>query len=528
MSNARNIFVKTTRVLSALLLVLLISPRAFFASDRGFNKPGDSLRQAEIEKTLFIASGVQSKVLRIGLVDCILYSLKNNKDILIKKIEPKLRKDDIEIARAAFEPTLTSEFNIHDETEIASSILQGADKFNSQDTTFNIGVSGKLTTGTKYNVEFLNERYKSDSSYQIYNPYYATEPKVTITQPLFRSFGAAVNTADIMVARNNQKASEEGFINTVMDIVSKAKTAYYNYIFYLEKYSIDRLSHERARDLVEINKARYAKGLISSVDLLETEAAAAQREKAVLSAEASLKKAEDDLKLVIGLVDDPEVWNAQIELIDKPEFIRREVDLLKSLKDAFQYRPDYKAGKINLESHDIKIMAEKNTLLPIIDLVGSLGLNGLGQDYQSALGKSNSNYQDWSAGVKVSIPWGGAERAKYDQRKLEKAQALLAFKQLEQNIILEVRDKVRLTKTQYRQVEVAKLSREKEIQNYEAQKERYATGHVSTHDILDYQDKLSQSELDYVQALIDYNIALINLDKSAGLTLAKNDVKIEE
>jgi outer membrane protein TolC len=77
-------------------------------------------------------------------------------------------------------------------------------------------------------------------------------------------------------------------------------------------------------------------------------------------------------------------------------------------------------------------------------------------------------------------------------------------------------------------VDVAKLSKEKETQNYEAQKERYAAGQVSTHDMLDYQDKLSQAELDYVKALIDYNIALINLDKSRGLTLVKNDIKLEE
>jgi outer membrane protein TolC len=45
---------------------------------------------------------------------------------------------------------------------------------------------------------------------------------------------------------------------------------------------------------------------------------------------------------------------------------------------------------------------------------------------------------------------------------------------------------------------------------------------------LDYQDKLAQAELDYINALVEYNIALIDLDKSQGLTLAKNDIKLEE
>ena len=285
---------------------------------------------------------------------------------------------------------------------------------------------------------------------------------------------------------------------------------------------------ERAQNLLEINKARYQKGLISSVDLLETEAAAAQREKAVLAADTLLKRAEDELKLVTNLVDDPEVWNARIELIDRPEFNVTQVELLQCLKDAFAYRPDYYSAKIDLQSRDIKIISAKNALLPTVDLTGSFGLNGLDKSYQDALGKVNSDYTDWEAGVKFSIPWGTGDRAKYDQRKLEKGQALLLFKRLEQNIILEVRDKVRLVKARKQHVDVAKLSKEKETQNYEAQQDRYAAGQVSTHDMLDYQDKLAQAELDYINALVEYNIALIDLDKSQGLTLAKNDIKLEE
>jgi outer membrane protein TolC len=163
-----------------------------------------------------------------------------------------------------------------------------------------------------------------------------------------------------------------------------------------------------------------------------------------------------------------------------------------------------------------------------VDLVGSFGLNGLGKDYQDAVENTDSEHKDLSLGFKVSLPWGGSERAKFDQRKLEKAQALLSFKRLEQNIILEVRDKVRAVETQKQQVAAAKLSKDKEGQNYQAQKERYAAGQASTHDMLDYQDKLSQAELDYVKALIDYNTAIINLDKSEGLTLVKNNVKLEE
>ncbi|MFH1857459.1 MAG: TolC family protein [Candidatus Omnitrophota bacterium] len=485
-------------------------------------------RRMEIEKALFMAAGSQERVLKIGLVDCIAYALKNNSEIKIKRIEPKLKEKEIQIAKAAFEPTLSVDYTVHDNTETSTSTLYpGTSKTNDSD--FSAALSGTLPTGTEYDIEFLTERYKSSVSTQTPNPYYSAEPKITITQPLFRDFGALVKGADIIIAQNNKQSSVENFKDTVMETITSTKTAYYNYLYYLENDTLLRISLERAQNLWSINKARYEKGLISSVDLLETEAALVAREKALLSAEANLRKAEDDLKLITNLVDDPEAWNAALELIDANlEFKEEKADLLESLKNAFRHRPDYHAQKIDLKNRDIKITTAKNALFPTLDLKGSFGLNGLGSDYQEAIEKIDADDKDWSVGLTFSLPWGGEDRAKFDQRKLEKAQALIALKRLEQHIILEVRDKVRAVDIQRRQLEASKLSKEKEQKNYEAQKERYAAGEVSTHDMLDYQERLAQAELDEIKALIDYQTALIRLDQSEGLTLVKNDVTLEE
>lgn len=517
--------------MNPIIVIILINLILFFSVLKaGQADIGKEERAGQIEKTLFIASANQDKVLKIGLVDCILYALKSNTDILIKRIDPKLKEDDIKKAKADFEPTLDVEYSLADKSVISYSSLEGLNTnvSKTRDINANAGISGKTVTGTEYDVDFLTERYASSSSFQSINPYYSAEPKITITQPLFRGAGIIVNKADIIIAQNNKLESEKNFTFTVMDIITKAMSAYYTYIFALENYNIDKLSLERASDLLEINKIRYSKGIISSVDLLETEAAVAQRQKNLLATESFIKKAEDDLKFVTNLIDDPEVWNARIELLDKPRLKKEDADLFESLKDSFEYRPDYQAELIDLKNRDIRIKVAKNALFPTLDLTGSFGLNGLSEDYKNAIKKIDSNYKDWGVGVKFSFPWGGFERADYDQKKLEKARALVSLKRLEQKIILEVRDKVRETKIQHQQVEVSEIYHEKEVQNYQAQQERYVSGHVSTHDMLDYQDKLSQSELDYVQALVDYNIALIDLDKSVGLTLVKNGVKLEE
>ena len=510
------------KILSLITLCFFVCFPVYLLAETTENE-----QQMVFNKEAFIKSAKQKRVLRIGLVDCIAYALKNNSEIKIKDIEPKLKEDDVKIGRADFEPTFSADYMLKDSSaESVSSAYP--EVFKNRDIDFNVGVSGKLISGTEYDIDFFNERYGSNLTTYRINPYYTIKPKITITQPLFRDFGMLVNRADITIAQNNKQASVASFKDRVMDVVRKTKIVYYNCIYCLESYFIAESSLARAKALLRINKARYAKGLVSSIDLLEAETATAQREKGLIFAESNLKKAEDDLKLITNLIDDPQVWDAQLELIDKPGFELREVKLTEALENAFSFRPDYQSQKIDLLNRNIKIKVAENTLLPTVDLSGSFGLNGLGKDYQEAVDKVDLDYRDWSVGIKFSLPWGGGERAKYDQRKLEKAQALIAFKRLEQNIILEVRNKVREIDIQYRQVQAATILKEKESKNYKAQKERYAIGQISVHNILDYQERMAEAELDYIKALIDYNIALIELDKAEGLTLVKNDIILEE
>jgi outer membrane protein TolC len=507
-------------VLIVILLALTLRPSPA-AEEKG------DVGDAALIREAFIKSAAQQKVLRIGLLDCIAYALRKNNDIRIARIEPKLKSDDVRIAQSAFEPTLNAEYTLHDTTTESTNIFFPKDS-KIRDINFNAALSGKLQTGAEYSLDFLNQRYRSNADISSINPYYSVEPILTVTQPLLRDFGITVNRADIIIAKNNWKQSEEAFRNTAMDVISQAKNAYYTYCYAIEAYAIAEIYLNLARDLMDINKARYGKGLVSSVDLLETEAAVAEREKLLITAENNLKASEDNLKYVTNLVDDPELWNARLELIDMPAFTVEKVDLVQSITDAFEYRPDYIAKKLDLKNRDITIIVKKNALFPTLDAVGSFGLNGLDNNYANALDKVNKHFPDWSVGGTLTIPWGMGDRAKYDQAKLEKARAILDLQRIEQKIILQVRDKVREVDIQFRTERAAREAKDKEEQNYDAQKERYSAGQVSTHDMIDYQEKVSRARLDHMKAIVDYNIALINLDKEVGLTLVKNNVRLEE
>lgn len=490
--------------------------------------PADLAPSTGFNRTAYLAGARTNVVLRIARVDCIAYALKNNFAIKITRLQPQIRQDDERIARSAFDPSLTAEAMLQDTVELSPNLIMGTNLSLTRTTDFNAGVGGKLWTGARYDLGVDANKLKTSSPAQIINPAYSFEPTATLTQPLLRGAGIAVNRAGIVIAQNNLQISEKNFRDAAMDIISRTLAAYYDLYYTRALYSIEADTLERTRQLLEINRKRYAKGLISSVDALETETAVAERQKRVIAAEAAMQTAEDALKLVTNLTEDPALWNARVELLEEPALSLQRIDLLQSLERAFENRPDYQAMKLALANREIQIQVTRNGLLPTVDLVGSFGLNGLGEDMQDAMNEANLDYKDWLVGVRLTVPWGRGDRAKYDKSKLEKMQAILELKRLEQEIVFAIRNRARDVDIQYRQTEAAQSALKMESQNYDAQHERYAAGQVSTHDILDYQNRLASARLDYIKAMIDYQVTLIRLDQAEGVTLAKNNITLEK
>jgi len=108
----------------------------------------------------------------------------------------------------------------------------------------------------------------------------------------------------------------------------------------------------------------------------------------VIFAEYDVAKAQDNLKLVTNLIDDPDVWNARIELVDRPDFKLEQVDLAGIAQKRLYLPPGLQHRQIDLKNRDIKITQAKNELFPQLTYRQPSRLNG-GEDYGAAVGKSS-------------------------------------------------------------------------------------------------------------------------------------------
>lgn len=512
----------------AVVSCSIVAFAGFSGEARGAQMPDDV---TSFDKNAFIASASYTTELRIGMADCVAMALKNNSDILVKKISPLIEEANVLTQRGRFDPQFYFDGSVDENFDISDSPLFSPSPSKMRIGSFDFGLEQKWTTGTTTAIELLNTRTMSNSNrlYQSFKPAYDSEAQVTVVQPLLKGAGIIVNKADYLIAKNNKKKSDQELIKDVIRVITDVKKAYYAYQYAQGQYGVAQTSLTRVKDLHNINTEKYAKGLASDIDVIESESEVARFESALLQAENTMSSSEDELKFATNLIDDPKFWNARILLLDDVTCDKRDFDLVKCILAAFDHRPDYEAGKLDLKNRELSVIYYRNGTLPTVDLTGSYGLNGLASTYEKDLGHIGSgHYRDWSAGVSARIPFFNDDaKGKFDKATYEKRQALIAFQRLEQKIILEVRNAWRDVDIKYRIVLATEKSKIAEERNYQAQEIRFRAGLVSTLDIVTYQERLARAQVNYIKAVIDYNISLLELSKAQGTTLIEDRITID-
>jgi outer membrane protein TolC len=172
---------------------------------------------------------------------------------------------------------------------------------------------------------------------------------------------------------------------------------------------------------------------------------------------------------------------------------------------------------------------DNNQLYPSLDLVGSYGYNGAGQEFGDTFNQlKQANQPFWSYGAQFSMPLSnvGARNAqKADKVTLK--QLLLQLKQKEQGVMVEIDNAVKQAQSSYQSVEATKQARIYAEAALDAEQKKYAVGKSTTFTVLQLQKNLTQARSDEIRSLADYNEALANLAAKEGSTLERDGIKIE-
>ncbi len=477
----------------------------------------------------FVCYAETEDQISFSLQECISITLKSNINIQLQSISPKIQDASIMMAKGGLDPSLTLSpgYTKSDEPSLA---ISGVETRSGNSQSFSVGITDPIFTGTRYSISLSSNRSESNSNPQTLNPAYRSGLAFTVTQPLLEGFGTTINRASIMIAENNKVSSVLRFKLQLIKSLSDAQSAYWELVYAIANLNAQQLALKQAQELLNINQKRRELGKASLSDVLQAQAAVASREADVIAAEDYVRSSEDSLKRITNIVQDELKWNKRIIPVDLPSYEEINVALDESIKSALSKRAEYLQAKLEIQNSDINIKVASNQKLPVLDLEGSLKLNGLGKNSGDPFSQvSKAEYPSWSTSLALRMPIGGKTgKGSLIKSKLEKEQKLLALKDLEQQIVTEVRGTVRKLDTDKKRIEATIKAEEFAKQVLETETKKYELGLSTSYDLLQFQANLATATKNRLRAVIDYRKSVISYYQSIGTTLENLGIEINE
>lgn len=471
-------------------------------------------------------TNASANVRQMSLQDCIQLALKHNLDLQIDRYNPKISLYDLRAGYGAYDPS----FNLsgrHDHNESGVQLF-GTNQLGpaiTDDNSFNSSIGGALPWGTTYSLGTGNAII---DSYGTHGENSSGSVDISGTQPLLKNFLIDQSRLTIRVAKNRLKYSEQTLKLQIMQTITTLEQGYCDLIYYRENLVVQQKAVELAERLVVENKKKLEVGTLAPLDLQSAEAQAASSRAAVIAAQSQLGTQE---RVVKQLITDryPEWAKVILEPTGKLTAPRPVVNLQDSWSKGLSRRPEMVQAKLDVERAGIQLKYAKNQLLPELDVFGTFGYNGAGQEFSDALnGIQRINRPYYTYGGKVTVPLANTTaRNNYRAGKATLEQVVLGLKKLEESVMISIDNDIGTLRANFDQVQATRAAREYEESALDAEQKKLENGKSTTYTVLQVQRDLTSARGSEIQALDTYNKSLSQLSIDEGTTLDRLGIDFE-
>ncbi|MFH0793573.1 MAG: TolC family protein, partial [bacterium] len=463
----------------------------------------------------------------LTLEDVLYKTLSNNLNIRIEDYSRKVSQDEVSAQKGIYDLLLTLKYVFNAAKAQTNSAFSGAPVLSTRSGSFEASLKQLLPLGTNLTLFFDHVRNTSNSAFSGFNPVYNSAATLSINQPLLKNFGPKVTNQQITIARNNEEIAQEQFRQQVMDQMKAALNAYWDLVFAVNNVEVQKLSLARANDLLRINQIKFDAGVLPSTDVLQAKAQVASFGQAVIQAESQVQTQQDQLKRLMNVADTNAEWRANLVPTEKPYYYEQKLDEDQFIEEALQLRPEVRKSDIDLRIRELNKDVAWNQRLPELNLFGSYGRTGLaGSSDRSLDFLEDSEFDNYSAGAELIYPLQNREgRYRYRQAVKKVEQGIVMKEDTIKQVTLEVRQAMRSVQTNRKQIDVTKSSVEFEAAKLDAEQRRYEVGATTSFELLNFQEDLASAEVSRLQAVVNYNKSLIELDRSRGTLLDRYGIR---
>jgi outer membrane protein TolC len=500
------------------------------------------------------AAGQNRPVVALSLDDAVKFALDRNLDIAVARLNPEINDISVMSIKSVYRPSLTSTLSTQSTTTPANSALAGSNTPGEAVvaglTTYNGGIAQSVPWGGgSLAVTLNNNKSTTTSANTLFNPSYNTAWSGVYTQPLLKNFQIDSTRRSIQVTKINRDISDVQLRATITNTVSNVREAYWNYVFAVQSVDVAQQSVQLADQLVKDNQTRVDVGTMAPIDVITAQsqaAAARQNLAAVLQTrdtnELALKR------LVVSGTEDPN-WNVKLDPIDRPDFVPEQIDVEAAVRRALSQRTDLEVARKDVQMNDVTLKYLRDQMKPQADFIGTYGLTGLGgtQLLKSGTNINNStiigtvpggyadslstlfrnDYPRWTAQVNLSYPIGlSAQQASVARARVQQNQVQAQVKQLELQVATDVTNAAINVRSGIERVQAAQAARELAQKTMEAEQSKFEVGMSTNYNVILTQRDLATAQSNELQAVLNYRIALVELERLQQTTLTTSNITV--
>lgn len=483
-------------------------------------------------------------VVKCNLIEIARKAFDKNPNVLRSSLAIRSAEGDLQIQRSAFDVNSFSELLLRNN----QNTLVGADPrtafvensvLKSNVLNLSAGLRKRLRTGqlTEFslNYGFNNNNLPLNSFNQpigLYLGNNASTLNFSLTQPLLRGRGRHIVTALERASHlyvQNAKSNNE-FSNSYE--LWQIGLAYWNYYTAYKSLDIYKQSENRIRNVLAVTEELVKGDKKPAGDLVQIHSDLANQEKLTIMAEQDLYAARINLGKVIGLsteesllIDVPE---NDFPTITQSEFKKGldEADFIKLAKDK---RADFRAARHGHEALEQQYVLAQNNTKPQLDLTGfvAYGSASIGNRMGDVL-SSFSNNEGRNIGTGARLTFTFPVNNNWARGNLLKSQMAVSDQNVVVNNMQRVIELDVSNDLNYLNNSVSNLQKAEEVLNYNREvfrdeQVKFQSGLTTILSLILFQERLTTSQLRYIQAYRQFAGAILNLRHNTGTLLVPAD-----
>lgn len=530
-------------VAAAGLAVGCSNPFAPVKSDYGERLPVERTREVgSLDLAVFVAEGGEAETsadlgprpspfeglaeLSLTIEEARAATLANNLDLKVALVDPAIESERVSEAEAAFNSAFTLRGLWVQTDTPTSSTLNDAQ---AEQQLLTPGVQVPLLTGGTASVTLPMRRSETNNAFSTLNPAYTSDLQFSLSQPLLRGAGRRSATHALRVAAYGQDIAETRTKATVIAQLTNAERAYWLLYAARQELALRQEEFEVARQVLAQAQRLLDAGSVAEIEVIRAESGVADRLDAILRAEQAVLLQQRTLKRVMNVEGLGVNSETVIVPASPPDPVQYEVEAEELAALAVASRMDLLALELQLLVDASQIDFDRNQSLPVFNLDASYTINGLGDSLRdSASIAAQNEFEDWSLGFSGEIPIGNqAAESRLRRSVLSRIQRIGDRASREQTIRQEVYDATDRLRADWQRILAARQAVILNTRTLEAERRQFELGSSTSTDVLDAASRLVSARSDEIRAVVDYQIAQLNLAQSAGVVLGAAKVRWE-